>query len=134
MVLGLFVVAGWLRLNAAQFLVFVCVVGGVVGYRQGRADRRSDRRRAAAQLPRRQHAGRPRERSLPRPVAPAPRRARPRPRYESYDSDDFDDDWGDDDWGSGDDWGFDDDEGYRPPRRGRHRRGDSWETDDADYI
>ena len=42
--------------------------------------------------------------------------------------DDLDDDWGDDGWD------FDDDEPYHRPRRDRHHRAESWETDDADYI
>lgn len=42
--------------------------------------------------------------------------------------DDLDDDWGDDRWD------FDDDEPYHRPRRDRHHRAESWETDDADYI
>lgn len=134
MVLVLFVVAGWLRLPPAGFLLLVCVVGGVVGYRQGRAERRAGERRSAAHLPRHQHAGWPRERLLPRPAAPAPGRSRTRPRYEPYETDHLDDDWGDDDWDSEDDWDFDEDESYRRAVRGRRRHSESWETGDADYI
>lgn len=50
------------------------------------------------------------------------------------DLDDLDDDWDDGGWDGGGDWDFDDDESYRRPRRSQHRRAESWETGDADYI
>jgi len=130
-VLVLFVVAGWLGLPPTGFIVLVCVVGGVVGYRQGRAERRTGRRPEAMSLHRRQRPSRSRELPMPRPAAAAPCRGGPRPRYEPDDLGDHDDWDFDDEWGRDDDWDFDDDE---PRRRPGRRHGESWETGDADYI
>jgi len=132
-VLVLFVVAGWLGLPPTGFIVLVCVVGGVVGYRQGRAERRTGRRPEAMSLHRRQRPSRSRELPMARSSAAPPRRGGPRPRHEPDDlDDDWDfDDWDDDEWGRDDDWDFDDDE---PRRRPGRRHGEPWETGDADYI
>lgn len=132
-VLVCLVIAGMLGLSAAGFLVLVCVAGGVIGYRQGRAERRAGRRREAADLPRRQGVSRPRDLPMPRPASPALRRSGPGRRYEPDVPDDLDGWDHGDDWDLDDDWDFDDDS-YRRPRRGRHRHGESWEIDDADYI
>lgn len=73
-----------------------------------------------------------------------PRDRRPRPPYEPYDPEDFEEDLDDHDAWDGDDdsewdeddgeWDWDDTEPPRRSSRSRHRRSESWETDDADYI